>query len=304
MEGVVRPGTGRNLTEGRWHAMRVGLFLGFLGVLAAHPVSAQEHRFSDEFRFKYEVPYVPTPQVTVDEMLRVAGVGPRDFVIDLGSGDGRIVITAAAKFGARGFGVDLDEELVAHSEENARRAGVEDRVKFMRQDLFKTDLSQATVIAMYLLPGVVRRLRPQLLALKPGTRIVSHDFDMDDWKPDRKTAVRKNVMLWIVPAPVDGRWQARLPLQPIERQLELILSQRYQEVSAHARLNGVPVQVWEMKLEGDRISFAVVDSTDRENEATLYFDGRVSGDLIEGDLVSGVGASRRTVPWRAARTGR
>jgi hypothetical protein len=273
-------------------------------MLAAQPAAAQEYQFSEEFRFKYEVPYVPTPQVTVDEMLRVADVGPKDFVIDLGSGDGRIVITAAKKFGARGFGVDLDEELVAQSEDNARRAGIEDRVKFYRQDLFKTDLGQATVITMYLLPGVVRKLRPQLLQLKPGTRIVSHDFDMDDWKPDRKTTVRKNVMLWTVPAQVDGRWQMRLPLQPIERQLELILSQRYQEVSAHARLNGAPAQVWEMKLEGDRLSFAVVDSTDRENEATLYFDGRVSGDVIEGELVRGVGAARSAVSWRASRVGR
>ena len=270
-------------------------------VLAGQTVAAQEYQFSDEFRFKYEVPYVPTPQVTVDEMLRVAGVGPRDFVIDLGSGDGRIVVTAASKFGARGFGVDLDEELVAQSEENARRAGVEDRVKFLRQDLFKTDLSQATVITMYLLPSVVRRLRPQLLQLKPGTRVVSHDFDMDDWKADRKTTVRKNVMLWIVPAQVGGRWQMRLPLQPIERQLELILSQRYQEVSAHARLNGVPTQVWETKIEGDRLSFAIVDNTDRENEATLYFDGRVNGDVIEGELVRGVGSTRSTAPWRASR---
>ena len=105
------------------------------GVLAAHPVSAQEYQFSDEFRFRYEVPYVPTPQVTVDEMLRVAGVGPKDLVIDLGSGDGRIVVTAARKFGARGIGVDLDEELVEQSEERARRAGVADRVRFYRQDL-------------------------------------------------------------------------------------------------------------------------------------------------------------------------
>ena len=286
---------------GRCLAFLLSTFVFLLGALAAHPAFAQEYQFSDEFRFKYEVPYVPTPQVTVDEMLRVAGVGPRDFVIDLGSGDGRIVVTAARKFGARGFGVDLDEELVAQSGENAHRAGVEDRVNFLRQDLFKTDLSKATVITMYLLPSVVRRLRPQLLQLKPGTRIVSHDFDMDDWKPDRKTTVRKNVMLWIVPAQVDGQWQMRLPLQPIERQLELTLSQRYQEVSAHARLNGVPAQVWEVKLEGDRLSFAVVDNTDRENEATLYFDGRVSGDVIEGELVRGVGAARSTAPWRASR---
>ena len=272
-----------------------------LGVLAAHPVCAQEYQFSDEFRFRYEVPYVPTPQVTVDEMLRVAGVGPKDFVIDLGSGDGRIVVTAAKKFGARGIGVDLDEELVAHSEESARQAGVADRVRFHRQDLFKTDLDQATVISTYLLPFVMLRLRPQLLQLKPGTRIVSHDFEMGDWKPDRRTTVRKNVMLWIVPAQVSGRWQARLQMPPIERLLELELTQRYQELSAHARLNGVPSQVWETKLVGDRLSFVIVDTTDRENEASLYFEGRVSGDVVEGELIRGVGATRSVAEWRAVR---
>lgn len=247
------------------------------------------------------VPFVPTPQVTVDEMLRMAGVGPGDFVLDLGSGDGRIVITAAKKFGARGLGVDLDHHLVIQSEESARQAGVEDRAKFIQQDIFKTDLSQATVITMYLLPVIVRRLRPGLLALKPGTRIVSHDFDMEDWKPDRKTTIRKNVMLWIVPAPVAGLWRARLVLPPIERQLEIEFRQRFQEVDPRARLNGVPTQVWETKIEGDRLSFVIVDTTDRENEAMLYFTGRVAGDVIDGVLERGVGSERTVVKWRAVR---
>ena len=247
------------------------------------------------------VPFVPTPQVTVDEMLRIAGVGPKDFVLDLGSGDGRIVITAAKKFGARGLGVDLDHHLVIQSEEGARQAGVEDRAKFIQQDIFKTDLHQATVITMYLLPFIVRRLKPSLLALKPGTRIVSHDFDMEDWKPDQKTYIRKNVFLWIVPAPVAGRWQARIALPPIERQLDIEIKQRFQEVDAHARLNGVPTQVWETKIEGDRLSFVIVDTTDRENEAMLYFDGRVAGEVIDGTLTRGVGTERAAVKWRAVR---
>jgi hypothetical protein len=274
------------------------LFLFFFGVLAAHSVSAQE----DVFHAR-EVPYVATPQVTVDEMLRLANVGPQDFVIDLGSGDGRIVVTAAKKFGARGLGVDLDWRLVRQSEENARQAGVEDRVRFLEQDLFKTDLRQATVITTYLLPFVMLRLRTALLELKPGTRIVSHDFDFGDWRPDQKTSIRKNVFLWIVPARAAGRWQARLELPPIERQLELELTQRYQELSAHARLNGVPSQVWETKLVGDRLSFVVVDSTDRENEASFYFDGRVSGDVMEGEVARGVGSERATYRWRAIRRG-
>jgi len=273
-------------------------FLGVLGVLAVHSASAQEDVFHTR-----EVPYVATPQVTVDEMLRLASVGPQDFVLDLGSGDGRIVVTAAKKFGARGMGVDLDWRLVLQGEENARQAGVADRVRFLEQDLFQADLGQATVITAYLLPFVMLRLRPALLELKPGTRIVSHDFDFGDWQPDQKTSVRKNVFLWIVPARAAGRWQARLELPPIERLLELELTQRYQEVSAHARLNGVPTQVWETKLVGDRLSFVVVDSTDRENEASFYFDGRVSGNVIEGELTRGVGAGRSVTRWRAVRVG-
>ena len=270
------------------------LLLGGLGFLAVRSVSAQEEE-------KPAVPYVPTPQVTVDEMLRLAGVGPEDFVIDLGSGDGRIVVTAAKKFGARGLGVDIDWRLVAQAEENARQAGVADRAKFVEQDLFLTDLGQASVITTYLLSFVMLKLRPRLLELKPGTRIVSHDFDFGDWRPDRKTSIRKNVFLWIVPARVAGRWRARLDLPPIERLLELEVMQRYQEVSAHARLNGVPAPVWDMAIAGDRLSFVVVDSTDRDDEASLYFEGRVAGDVMEGELTRGVGAARSVARWRAAR---
>ena len=280
----------------------VNLGLLFLGALAARPAIAQVP--GDDARPHFDVPFVPTPQVTVDEMLRLANVGPKDFVLDLGSGDGRIVIAAARKFGARALGVDLDYHLIIQSEESARQAGVEDRAKFLQQDLFKTDLGQATVISMYLLPAVTQKLRPLLLGLKPGTRIVSHDFDLGDWKPDRKTYIRKNVFLWIVPARVEGSWQVRLAMPPIERQLELTLTQRFQQVDAHARLNGVPAQVWEPTLEGDRFSFMVVDSSDRDNEATLYFSGRVSGNVIEGELARGVGSTRSTIPWRAVRTGK
>ena len=279
--------------------MRPLLFLFLFGGVAVHSALAQE-----DVLLKREVPYVATPQVTVDEMLRLAAVGPQDFVLDLGSGDGRIVVTAAKNFGARGLGVDIDWRLVLQAEENARQAGVADRARFLEQDLFKTDLSQATVITTYLLPFVMLRLRPAVLALKPGTRIVSHDFDFGDWRPDQKTSIRKNVFLWIVPAPVAGRWQARLELPPIERLLELELTQRYQEVAAHARLNGVPSQVWETKLVGDRLSFVVVDTTDRDDEASLYFDGRVAGDVIEGELTRGVGAARSVTRWRAVRAAR
>jgi SAM-dependent methyltransferase len=252
-------------------------------------------------QYPFDVPFVPTPQVVVDEMLRLARVGPQDYVIDLGSGDGRIPITAAAKYGARGLGVDLDPELHAQSEEGAREAGVDARVKFINQDLFKTDISEATVITMYLLPNVVRRLRPQLLELKPGTRIVSHDFDMDDWKPDHKTTIRKNVFLWVVPAKVGGRWQARVELPGGARDFEFEFRQKFQEFDGQVRINGQLTQLWESSLESNRIRFVIVDNAERENEASLYFEGRVRGEVMEGEIRRGVGNAATLLKWRAVK---
>ena len=248
-----------------------------------------------------EVPFVPTPQVVVDEMLRVANVGPQDTVFDLGSGDGRIVITAAKKFGARGVGVELDEHLVAQSEEGARDAGVEQRVKFLQQDIFKTDFADATVITLYLLPTVNRRLRPLLLELKPGTRIVAHDFDLDDWKPDQITTVRKNVFLWIVPAKIGGRWVLRVPMAAGVRNYVIDFRQTFQNIDGVARLDGQPAQMWEPRLRGDRIQFVIVDDADREHEASLYFEGRVTGATMQGEIRRGVGNTQTTISWQGAR---
>jgi SAM-dependent methyltransferase len=255
-------------------------------------------------QWPYEVPFVPSPQVVVDEMLRLADVRKDDFVFDLGSGDGRILITAAAKFGARGVGVDLDEHLVIQSEAAAQTAGVAERVQFLRQDLFKTDLSRATVITMYLLPGVNMRLRPQLLALKPGTRIVAHDFDLGDWKPDVKNTIRKNVMLWVVPAKMDGRWRLQLPLPAGAQTWDLDIRQKYQEIDGVVRVaDRPPGGLWQTSLRGDRVSFVLVDNTDRENEANLYFEGVVRGGVMEGELRRGVGAAQTRHTWRAERVG-
>ncbi|MBD2441080.1 cyclopropane-fatty-acyl-phospholipid synthase family protein [Nostoc sp. FACHB-110] len=150
-----------------------------------------------------DVPYVPTPQPVVDAMLQVAKVGKNDVLYDLGSGDGRIVITAAQKYGTRGVGIDINPERIQEANANAQKAGVTDRVQFRQQDLFKTDLSQASVITLYLLPEVNQRLRPELLKLKPGTRIVSHAFDMGDWEPQQTLQVDgKTVYYWVVPQEV------------------------------------------------------------------------------------------------------
>jgi SAM-dependent methyltransferase len=157
-----------------------------------------------------DVHYVPTPEEVVEEMLRLANVGKNDVIYDLGCGDGRIVITAAKKYGARGIGIDIDPERIKESNENARQAGVADRVKFLQQDLFQTDFSEATVVTLYLLPALNLKLRPKLLELKPGTRIVSHAFDMGDWKPEKVVNVpgdehERTVYFWVVPA--GGKYQ-------------------------------------------------------------------------------------------------
>ena len=184
-----------------------------------------------------EVPFVTSPDNVTLEMLRLANVGPTDHVIDLGSGDGRIVILAAKRFGASGLGVEIVPDLVASSRRSARDAGVAERVSFREQDLFATDLPEASVVTMYLLPDVNLKLRPALLALKPGTRIVSHDWDLGDWKPDHTSVLAvpdkavgleksSRVHLWTVPAPVAGLWCGTGPL----RDFSLRLAQRYQEV--------------------------------------------------------------------------
>ena len=249
----------------------------------------------------FDVPFVPTPPVVVDEMRRLANVGPNDVVYDLGSGDGRIVINAATKFGARAVGVELDDHLIYQSEESARQANVLDRVKFLQQDFFKTDFSEATVVAMYLLPAVMKRLRERMLMLRPGTRLVAHDFDFEDWKPDRKTTIRKNVFLWIVPARVAGRWQVRSGVPGGEYAFDMELRQKYQELDGYTRVAGQPGGVWEPKIDGDRVSFAVVDSRDRDREATIYFTGRVAGGVMEGDCIHGVGNRQARFKWRAIR---
>jgi SAM-dependent methyltransferase len=267
--------------------------LTLLLVLAA-PLAARA-------QYPYDVPYVPTPPVVVEEMLRLAEVGRDDFVIDLGSGDGRVVIAAAAKFGARGIGVDLDPERIAEAAYNASVAGVAERVEFQRQDLFKFDIGRASVVTMYLLPTVNMKLRPRLLAeLKPGTRIVSHDFELGDWKPDARSTVRKNVFLWIVPANVEGRWRVNLALPSGPRSYELDFRQKFQEVDGLVRYDKKGASVWNPRLTGDRLQFTLVDDGG-EIDSNLYFDGRVAADAIEGVVLRGIGADQKKIPWRAAR---
>jgi len=226
-----------------------------------------------------DVPFVPTPETVVDEMLSMAKVGPNDTVIDLGSGDGRIVI-AAAKRGARAIGIDIDPERIKEANENAKENGVQDKVQFIRQNLFDADLKPATVLSMYLLPSVNMKLRPKILSdLKPGTRVVSHAFDMGDWKPDQQ---QEQVYLWIVPANVSGNWKFESQGQK-GAPSALDLSQKFQMVSGKISVDGTAYQIRNAKLDGKRLQF----TADLAGASQKYsFD--VNGDSLQGQTNQGV----------------
>jgi hypothetical protein len=223
-------------------------------------------------------------------MLRHADVGPSDFLIDLGSGDGRIVLTAAKVFGARGFGVEIKDELVTKSNLAAQNEGVADRVKFIKQDLFKTDLSQATVVTMYLLPDTVNMLKDKFLAeLKPGTRIVSHDYPLTGWIPEKYVQMDLEdkveisgvtttlIYLYVVPAKVAGEWSAKMPPAVSRSPATLSLRQQLTRVSGTLRLDGKEVPLEDVRLRGDRLTFKVAG---RKGE----YAGQVKGKSIDGTV--------------------
>ncbi len=230
-------------------------------------------------RAQDEVPFITTPDIVTLAMLQLAGVTAKDFVIDLGSGDGRIVITAARRFGARGLGVEIVPDLVTTSRRNAAAAGVAEHVEFRVQDLFQTDLSAAQVVTMYLLPEVNLQLRPRLLALAPGTRIVSHDWDMGDWQPDRSVTLdvpdksigrdkRSSVHLWVVPAQVQGLWCTAGGT--------LAITQRFQTFSATLSADGAaaPVMVFDGRVAADGLHAG----TDAKDAAIAL---RVAGNALQ-----------------------
>jgi precorrin-6B methylase 2 len=221
-----------------------------------------------------DAPYVVTSYAIVDRMLAMAEVGPNDFLIDLGSGDGRIVIAAALNHGARGLGVDIDSARIAESRENAMRAGVEDKVSFRLEDLFETDIREASVVTMYLLSSVNLRLRPRLLEeLRPGTRIVSHAYDLGEWQADNTDEVKgAQIYLWIVPAKVEGHWQLEgLDEEPIR----LTFDQEYQKIDGAVRRGNSVIPLREARLDGDRIHF-----TFDNGEGAHRFSGRVAENVI------------------------
>jgi len=254
--------------------MRLALAAAFVALAIAGAVQAQEA--------EPRPPFVTTPDDVVERMLALAGTGADDFVMDLGSGDGRIVIAAAQKFGARGLGLDIDAQLVARARENARRAGVEGRAAFEERDVLDADLARATVVTIYLLPFLVEKLQPKLLReLRPGARIVTHAFPMVSWRPDRVETMRiakphpgqgdvSRIFLWRVPAQARGTWQGG--------DVRLRIAQNYQEIDVEAQAGGRPLAVTAAKLEGTAISFS---------GEGFAFRGRVGTHRIQGDFQRG-----------------
>ena len=243
-------------------------------------------------------PYVPTPQAVVDAMLDLARVGALDHVIDLGSGDGRIVLTAAQRFSAHGTGYDIDPELVQKSTEEARRRGLADRVSFREQDVLQARVEDATVLTMYLLPGMMQTLQGKLVReLRPGTRVVSHDFSFNDWKPDREVSVdvaekygsagrwKSTLFYWIVPGRIEGAWQVRAPAcspQPFA----LVIEQQFQYFAGAATIRGRSVAVTGGRIEGERLRFRLAGPA-----GVCDFDGVIEGDRLRGDTRGGGSAA-------------
>lgn len=254
-----------------------------------------------------DVPFVPTPPEVVKKMLQMAGVGKDDIVYDLGCGDGRIVIAAVRDFGAKkGVGVDLDPQRIRESNENARKNNVTDRVQFIEGDLFKADIREATVVTLYLLPSVNLRLRPKLFReLKPGSRVVSHDFDMGEWEADKVETVDNyhTVYYWVIPAGVAGTWRWSGGPKG-EQQFRLVLNQVFQKVKGTLYVGGTstPIREADANLVGRQLSFTVVRQIGGQQIKVTY-DGRVNGDTIEGTVtIAGRPGARKWVAKRDAAT--
>jgi SAM-dependent methyltransferase len=253
-----------------------------------------------------DVPYVPSPYEVVAEMLRIAEVGKKDILYDLGCGDGRIVIMAAQQFGTRGIGVDINPERIEESKQNAAQAGVEKLVQFLEKDLFQADIHRATVVSLYLLPSVNLRLRPKLLReLRPGTRIVSHDFSMSEWEPDKSSLVAvddetHNIYFWVVPANVTGTWEWAMPSARKETPYKLQMNQIFQSVKGTVTAGKSRMEIMQAKLNGDKLQFAIEQKVGGQTEE-LLFEGRINGNLIEGSVESQVRPKSTRKIWKARR---
>ena len=284
--------------QSKWRV--ASLFAGALlsaAVTLAGPAFAQAAAASTEYTPSVgqegkDVIWVPTPQSLVERMLQMAGTKPTDFVIDLGAGDGRTVITAAKKFGAKALGIEYNPDLVELAKRAAAKEGVAGRAQFIHADIFQTDFTQATVLTLYLLPSLNLKLRPTILNMRPGTRVVSHAFTMDDWQPDQvDSSEGRTAYLWIVPAKANGTWRVEVAGGP---RFETTFTQQFQNIGGSAKADNRVVQLSNAKLRGDTITFTVDEASAKRD-----FTGRISGDRIEG-TVKGAGADTK---WTATRIG-
>ena len=237
-----------------------------------------------------DVIWGPTPDEVVNRMLRMAQVTPNDYVIDLGAGDGKIAI-AAGKMGARSLGIEYNPDMAKHAQRNVEKAGVTGKTKVVQGDIFQSDFTTATVITMYLLPALNMKLRPQILAMRPGTRVVSHSFNMEDWEPDgTSTMDGRRAYLWIVPPNVMGGWQVEMGGE----RADLTLEQKFQKLDGHVQLGTIQAGLREARLRGFQISFAYVDN----NGVRRDFNGRITGTKMEGSFRSESGGEGR---WTAVK---
>ena len=273
-------------------SMVLALALALAGTPAAAQQQGDKEFVPQVGQAGKDVIWVPTPPELVEKMLQMARITPNDFVIDLGSGDGRIAIAAAKKFGARSMGVEYNPDMVALSNREAQRQGVADKGKFVKADIFETDFSQATIITMYLLPDLNLKLQPKVLDQKPGTRVVSHQFTMGEWQPD-ETANSDNRLahLWIVPAKAGGTWSLRIDDKAQER--PLVIRQSFQMLSVQVNSGNATLAFTDGRVRGDEVSFAIMDASVRRE-----FSGRVQGNSMNGTVRS---AGSPDLRWSASR---
>lgn len=275
-----------------WLAI-LSLFIWFSPSLS----SQQVHR---------DVPYVPSPYEVVEEMLRLAQLKPNDILYDLGCGDGRIVVEAAKRGIKKAVGIDIDPERIAESWENARQAGVTNLVEFRQGDLFTADIHDASVVTLYLLTYVNLKLRPKLLSeLKPGTRLVSHNYAMDTWRPDQTTTVVVDdsvhtVYFWIIPANITGTWSWTMPLQGKMVDCRLEVDQHFQYFQGRLTIGRDTIVIDETKLEGPKVEFSAL-LPNRNQKMNLSFSGQAENDRIIGTITIKSDNKEEKIAWRATR---
>ena len=295
--------TPSNISGARRRQLLVGggaiALTGLLGAPTAWAQVAAVEYEPERGQSGKDVVWIPTPDALVQRMLRMAQVRPEDFVIDLGSGDGKIVL-AAAREGARGLGIEYNPDLVALSQRRAEQAQLAERARFEKADIFESDFSQASVITMYLLPHLNLRLRHRILALKPGTRVVSHEFRMGRWQPDETAKVgHASVHLWLVPVNAGGDWQLSFPQGDQTVTLPLSLRQSFQLLQGQVRYPDFEAQLREARVAGEQVSFGFTDALGHLRR----FVGRLSGDTLSGTVYDFTAGGGARAPFTAQRQG-